>query len=322
MTGKGYKTKLHQFVAEEKASNTSREARKTWVNEIAAELWSDEETQPAPPWQPILDGREDYATAEKVTIPKDGLIVTCFTDVQSNRLETEWRAWSREEESWGLGHYIIEGAYNDWETWKAWEKSMQKKWQHESGLAIGLTFGMVDAGKWGDMIANVLRKLTKDAVPGVSGKVRASKGVGEANAVVYRRSGQITPQWKGVHIGTWLAKEIIYDRLSWFGAAEKPSAGFMHFGKCYSDEFVRQLVSEKPEKVRARSGAEILRFKNPDGVRNEALDLVVGNLACFRYRTRWDFETAERQVAEFRQTKVEPAEKDETISLGRAGGWR
>jgi phage terminase large subunit GpA-like protein len=36
-------------------------------------------------------------------------------------------------------------------------------------------------------------------------------------------------------------------------------------------------------------------FKNPEGNRNEALDLLVGNLAAFRH-TRWDFETIERTM--------------------------
>lgn len=301
-----YRTKLHQFVAEEAASHSSREARKTWTNEIAAELWNDDENiQPAPLLQPILDGRELYAHIDSTFIPMRGLIVTCFTDLHGNRLEIEWRAWGRDEESFGLGHFVLDGDTNKPEVWEEWTKHLTRKWKHQSGLELGLSFGLADAGWRPDPLASTLMRMQQQNVPGVSGKIRLSIGVGRAgHAIVGNKWGTIGKRYKGVHIGTWQAKELIYDRLAWHGAKEKPQGGFMHYGTRYSDEFIRQLVIEDPVRKVIQS-RDVLTFENPKQLRNEALDLAVGNLAAFRLRL-WDFEAVEKEIAALKEKPKEP----------------
>jgi phage terminase large subunit GpA-like protein len=61
-TGKGFKTKLHQFMAEaERANHSGPEAKRVWINEVACDLWDPEgESEPAPDWRKIFDRRESY----------------------------------------------------------------------------------------------------------------------------------------------------------------------------------------------------------------------------------------------------------------------
>lgn len=303
-TGKGYVTKLHQFLAEGEAAKSSPEALKTWTNEIAAELWSlDADKQPPPPYQPILDSREDYATEEVATVPERGLVLTTMTDVHGDRLEVEWRAWARNEESWGMGHFVLFGDTNRTEVWNEWTKHLQRPWKHASGGVLRLAMGFMDGGWRVDPILATLHRLAVENVPGVSGKLRISKGVPQWQSVIHRKWATIKDRAKGVHIGTWCAKSLIYERLRWHSANEKPSAGYIHFGKSYSEEFIRQVVSESSV-FQIIKGVNVETFENPESNRNEALDLLVGNLAAFRF-TRWDFDTIEAdlkaQAAEIKQ---------------------
>lgn len=326
--GKGFTSKLEQFLVQgERALAGTPEEKQVWINEVKSELVakSDESVEP-PPSQPLLDNREAYATAEKVTVPKAGLVVTAMTDVHGDRLEIEWRAWGRNEESWGLGHYVLFGDTNRADVWEQWTRHLQMEFDHESGAKLRLSLAFIDGGWRVDPILGTLRRLAMETVPGVSGKIRISKGVPEWTSVIYRRWGTIKDKAKGVHIGTWCAKSLLYDRLRWHSAKpeDKPSAGFIHYGQNYSDEFLRQVVSEKsvmridlPRAI----GKEVETFKNPESNRNEALDLLVGNLAAFRYG-RWNFDTIEIALREQVEAKQQPQPREPEVSrLRETSGW-
>lgn len=293
--GKGYRSKLHQFGAEgEQALNGKPEEKQVWINEVKTELVSISQGEDPPAVQAILDGREDYATDDKIVIPKGGLVLTCMTDLHPNRLEIEWRAWGRKEESWGLLHFVLFGDTNRVDIWDEWLTHLQKKFDHELGGKAGLNLAFIDGGWNVDPILATLQKTRIHNVPGVSGKILISKGVPEWTSVIFRQWGGIKDKAKGVHIGTWRAKSIIYERLRWHSATEKPTDGFIHFGKNYSDEYIRQVVSEKSQ-IKILKGKEVETFKNPENNRNEALDLLVGNLAAFR-RRKWDFDELEKSL--------------------------
>lgn len=321
-TGKGFKSKLHQFHAEGlRALNGTPEERQVWINEVKAELWNPEAeaNEPPPPWKPIFDGREDYATTERITVPRRALVLTCMTDLHSNRLELEWRAWARTAESWGLAHVVLDGDTNDMDVWDRWTRELARTFTRVDGAALRLSLAFVDGGWRPDPVLAILRKLSLIPVPGVSGKIRITKGVGaHGMPIMGRRWQTIKGNAKGYHIGIWGAKRWIYDRLAWHGSAEKPSAEFIHFGQNYSEEAIRQTVSEIPIKEIER-GVEVEKFINPEGNRNEILDLLVGNLAAFR-RHDWNFDTIEAELLETTNPKPKPREEPEMVVLA-GQGW-
>lgn len=328
--GKGYRSKLHQFGVEgEQALNGKPEEKQVWINEVKTELVSLSEGEDPPAHQAILDGREDYAIVtstgeEKILVPKAGVVITAMTDLHSNRLEIEWRAWAKNEESWGLGHYVLFGDTNRVDVWEEWTRHLQKKFPHELGGMAGLNLAFIDGGWNADPILATLVKLRLHNVPGVSGKILVSKGVPEWTSVIFKQWANIKDKLKGVHIGTWRAKSIIYERLRWHSAKEKPSDGFIHFGKNYSDEYIRQVVSEKAV-IQIIKGKEVETFKNPENNRNEALDLLVGNLAAFR-RKRWDFELLEKDLtvtaAPERKRETPKPAVAQTNRGGFSRGWK
>jgi phage terminase large subunit GpA-like protein len=320
--GKGYRSKLHQFAVEgERALAGKPEEKQVWINEVKTELVSVSEGEDPPAVQAILDGREDYATEERVIVPKQALVITTMTDMHPNRLEVEWRAWAKNEESWGLGHFVIFGNVYRMELWDEWSHHLQKTFQHELGGTAKLNMAFLDSGWNADSAIAIIRKLNSKGsqIPGVTGKIMMSKGVAQWNSVIYNGWGNIKQQgkggatYKGVHIGTWRAKSIIYERLRWHSAAEKPSEGYIHFGKIYSDEFIRQTVSEKAS-IKIINGKEVESFKNPEANRNEALDLLVGNLAAFRLR-RWDFQRMEKELID--EAAIRRGEKQPELRKSR-----
>lgn len=305
--GRGFKNKMHQFVVEAERAKRDRKALEIWTNEIAAEVWDDQEDKvPAPAFQPILDGREDYGEV----VPEKALILTAYTDVHGDRLEVDWRAWAEDEESWGMGHYVLFGNTERTEVWAEWVQHLRRAFPHALGGELKLSMGMVDGGWRVDPVIATFRKLQTEHVPGVSGKLRITKGVAQWQSVIYRSWATIKDRAKGVHIGTWCAKSLIYERLRWFTTEPRPEAGFMHFNRAYTDEFIRQCVSENPV-FKIINAVNIETFKNPEGNRNEALDLLVGNLAAFRMR-RWDFKTIRQGLLDAGKKPDAPQKKEPT----------
>lgn len=321
---KGYRTKLHEFVAQGEAAKKDRDALKTWTNEKAAELYNDQDERVQPPaHQPLIDGREDYATDEGQVVPMKGIVMTTMTDLHGDRLEVNWASFGRDEEMWNMGHYVLFGDTNRPEVWHEWTKHLQRKFDHESGGVVGLSRALVDGGWRVDPALATLKRLATHNVPGVSGKIRVSKGVPQWQSIIHRLWATIKDRAKGIHIGTWCAKSLIYDRLRWHSAKpeDRPSAGFIHFGKCYTPEFLRQIVSETSTFQNIK-GIDVETFKNPESNRNEGLDLLVGNFAAFRSQ-RWDFDTMEKEIhASAKKDDEDKPESKPQTNIMRGGGWR
>jgi phage terminase large subunit GpA-like protein len=305
--GKGYATKLHQFLAEGEAAKSSVESLKTWTNEIAAELWNPAaEGEPPPEWKPVFDRREDYATERgKIIVPKGALVITVGVDVHKNRLEVDWGAYGRREEYWGLLHNVLPGEVQDDEVWKELEKELRREFQHELGAKIGLSLGLVDAGKWPEWIYRFLHLLRAKGSP-VAGKIRACRGSAQfPHPLIDQRYKSIAKQLKGHWIGGDEAKDLIYSRLR-LEPEEDGSLpdGWRHYPKSYDQVHFEQLTSERVT-IEYIRGEEVRRYKNEDKSRNEALDCEVYGLAAFRLR-RWNFDAIEAELTQRAEPEAQP----------------
>lgn len=285
---KGYKSKLHQFVAEGEAAQRSTVAKMIWKQEVCAELWSPESEGEAPPaWKPIFERRGLYG----LTVPLGGLFQSAFVDVQKYRLEIGWRAFGRSEISWGMDHVVIEGYVGDKSTWDELRRELARRWKHEIGAEMRLGMALVDGGKWPDHVYAFFRELAQNPMDGVTGHCRASKGFGQhGHPIVTRKMMTVGKTLKGHHIGTWEAKDRIYERLKMKaeGVIDNTPEGFMHFNERYEEEYFQQLTVEQVTVVYEK-GQEIRKYINPKMARNEALDIEVGCLAAQRlYPRNWD----------------------------------
>jgi phage terminase large subunit GpA-like protein len=290
---KGFKSSLHKFVIDAlDAEAGGLETKRAWVNTFLAETFDPADTNERPPdWRVLLNRREDYTKP-----PIQALVLTVFIDVQINRLEVEWRAWGKDEQSWGIDHVVLDGNTKGPDVWrKDLATQLQRKFEREDGAEMALSFGLVDGGWASEYVYAFMQWLAKNPIEGVTGKLRASKGWGKhGHPIVDPKYRTVAKQLGGHHIGTWEAKDLINHRLKLEkGEADYPS-GYMHYPESYGEMYFQQLCTGVVT-IDYEKGEEVRKFLNEGHFKDEGLDLAVGNLAAFRLR-RWNFETLESQL--------------------------
>lgn len=320
-----FKNKLHEFVALAEASCRTTDGKKRWTQEVKAELWSPETEGEAPPaWKPLFDARSPYG----LIVPQGGLFLTAFVDCQLGRLEVGWRAWGRNEESWGMAHRVLAGHIRDPEVWQQLRRELAQEWTHANGAKMHLGMAFVDGGAYAEDVYRFFVELSRNPAPHVSGYCRASKGVGQhGHPIITRKMMTIAKNLKGHHIGTWEAKDRIYERLRMERVVDDTREGVMHFNMEFSEEYFQQLTSEQVT-VDFEKGVEVRKYINPKRVRNEALDIEVGNLAALRLHPR-NFDALEEELREraaqagLRAGLQESEEFETTAASSYKGrGWR
>jgi phage terminase large subunit GpA-like protein len=326
---KGFKTSLHKFVVDAvDAEKGGTDSRRAWVNTFLAETFDPmDATEKPPEWKTIADRREEYTG-----IPQQVVFVTGYIDCQKNRLEIEYKGWGKNERSWGIEHLIIDGKIKDWQVWKDLHSEFKtRKFVRADGAQIELTMCLIDGGHWGDEILKFLYYLNHtDVIPGISGNVRATKGEGRHNHPIIDTNWRaVSKNLRGYHIGTWAAKDLINHRLRLLAPKEGEDwpEGYMHFPKSYDEPYFQQLCTGKVTIVYDK-GEEIRKFLNEEKLKDEGLDLSVGNLAALRLRRR-NFEAEEAKLLATIPQKEQPKPEGEengsirpTRSFVGVSSWR
>lgn len=327
---KGYRTKLHEFLAEGESAKSSREALKTWTNEIAAELWDESSIgEPAPEWEPLkaraLVSSDD---SRGFIVPADALILAGGGDVHPDRIEWTWLGFGRGETCWVLAHEVKLGDTRDHSTrgpWHALQLELQRTFTHERGGTIGLEMGLLDAGYGWDDVLTFLRSGV------MQGKLRACRGsstypapvVSGYGKIVTGRPGQGTLY--GHFVGTDAVKDTLYSRLRLIPTPEGYPDGWIHFFDRLEKSYYEQLTAEKVEIVKV-GGREERRYRKKAMQRNETTDTWVYGYAAFRRNNRWDFDAIERERMKLSIAEEEPEEKPfvppaQTSRGGFGSGW-
>lgn len=290
---KGFKTSLHKFVVDAAdAEKGGKETKRAWINTFLAETFDPSDSTEKPPeWRAIYNRRESYEKA-----PLAACVLTCMVDVQVNRLEVEWRAWGRDEQSWGLAHVVLDGNTKDVDVWrKALVTELQRKFKREDDAEMSLNIGFIDGGWAAEYVYSFMQWLAKNPVEGVTGKIRASKGFGKhGHPVIDTNWRTIAKQLKGYHIGTWEAKDLINHRLKLEKGEDGYPACYMHYPQTYGETYFQQLCTGVVT-IDYEKGEEVRKFLNEGHFKDEGLDLAVGNLAAFRLR-RWNFDAEEAKL--------------------------
>ena len=296
----GFLQMLAQQEIDAARSDNPKRSMRVLVNTVDAEPFDPtEESERAPDWQRLFGLREDYADAHRITVPQPVALVTCFVDIQNNRLELEWKGWGRDEQSWGLDYVVLDGNPLDIQPGSVWHRLMaelQRTFTRADGAELKLSVCFCDAGKWGDWAFLAYRlSLT---FPALAGKFMLSKGIGMHGAPINpRKMAGIHRNIKGFPIGAWAGKDLVYARLRLEpnGDGTFPS-GYMHHPKRYDANYFQQLTSDHVV-LEYKGSEEVRRYGNNEGKRDEALDCAYGNLAVFMLR-RWNWDVIERELAE------------------------
>lgn len=288
----GFLQMLAQQEIDASKAENPRRALRVLVNTVDAEPFDPtEENEKPPEWRAIYNRRESYEKA-----PLTACVLTCMVDVQVNRLEVEWRAWGRDEQSWGLAHVVLDGNTKDVDVWrKALVTELQRKFKREDDAEMSLNIGFIDGGWAAEYVYSFMQWLAKNPVEGVTGKIRASKGFGKhGHPVIDTNWRTIAKQLKGYHIGTWEAKDLINHRLKLEKGEDGYPACYMHYPQTYGETYFQQLCTGVVT-IDYEKGEEVRKFLNEGHFKDEGLDLAVGNLAAFRLR-RWNFDAEEAKL--------------------------
>jgi phage terminase large subunit GpA-like protein len=233
-------------------------------------------------WEEKGQGAEHHELAKRAepyefgVVPRRGLMVTQGVDTQPDRLEARMWAYGRGEESWLIARHIIYGDPNIEEgqpgsPWTELTRIRRTPVLHESGTQMLIEATGIDTqGHNTDAVYKYCREHGRE-------NVLAMRGDKNLGGPVLRRPSLIEVTWKGHTVKNGLklwnvcvdtCKHVFYGRLRLTTAGP----GYIHVPEALkdTDEF-EQMCSErlKPATV---NGKKVMRWINPPGKRNEALD--------------------------------------------------
>ncbi|WP_104750192.1 phage terminase large subunit family protein [Helicobacter cynogastricus] len=231
-------------------------------------------TQEAMPYEPpsvifaeqaLYVRREDYSATN---LPDDIRFITAGVDVQTDRLEVEFKGWGNGYESWGVKHLVLRGKTDDGQVWGHLYQQLKQIFYTTSGRRLVSSLNLIDSGFNAEIVYNFVKK---------DPRFMASKGHSEQSGKkpIIEKPRLLAKGVKFCNVGTYKAKSEIFRFLG----VENIGPGYCHFPLDYHLEYFQQLTAEKLEKSVNTRGYESLRWVKIKE-RNEALDLFVLNLAA------------------------------------------
>jgi phage terminase large subunit GpA-like protein len=257
------------------------EPLKTWTNTIEGRAWV-EKGQRANP-EPLVERLENYSAE---SLPWQVLYLTAAVDTQDDRLEIKimgWRAANRIDppEAWTILHKIVYGDPAKQPVWDEIDIFLLREYRTQDGRALRVSVACVDSG--GHHAEAVYRYCNKR----LGRRVYAVKGAAGAKPIWPARISKSKKfeNTKVFIIGVDTAKDAIYARLK----ISEPGPGYLHFpvtseaSGTFDLKYFQQLTCEYV-KTKFLKGHAIREWHKPVGARNEALDLLVYNLAALHAR--------------------------------------
>jgi len=275
---RGYKSHLHwvaqQTEAAEKAANPDR-ARRVLVNTFDAMPFQgrlEEKPDPAD----LVWRREKFNPVDQ--IPSGCLVIYWGADVQGDRLEVEFVGFGENDETWGLGYVQVFGSPLKSDTWRAFEKTISRKWQHPTLGEMGARGGCIDSRYQSAKVRQWTRgKQTRGIFAIVGSTILGKIPVGTPKKMQ-------KPPVLVYELGTHEIKDVIYQRLDLIRAEGETTwpQGYMHYPAVeeYNQSYFTGLTIEDSIMKKGPDGNDYRWFEKPKGSRNEPLDVRVYAMAA------------------------------------------
>ncbi|HPA64305.1 MAG TPA: phage terminase large subunit family protein [Spirochaetota bacterium] len=243
---------------------------KTFVNTWLGQTWEDDAGEEIPE-DSLLKRLEDYGSAP---VPDNVLFLTAAVDTQDDRLECGVIGYGPDKETYWIDYRVFHGDPEKTAVWNELSQYLDSSFESAAGDVHHIACTCIDSG---GHFTNEVYFFTKR---NQSRRIFAIKGANTpGKPLISRPSLKNKGKVKLFTVGTDTAKEIIHARLK----NETPGPSYVHIPKkpCFDAEFVKQLTSEKCV-LRYRKGVQYREWvKKSSGIRNEALDIFVYNLAAY-----------------------------------------
>lgn len=321
----------------------ARKVKKTTRNN--GEMQTFKNTRQAEPWEEDGEGIEELdlmgrREAYNAEVPMDVAILTCAVDVQRDRLEAEVTGFGVGMESWPIEKVIMLGNPSEPRVWKELDILRAKSWTHESGASMGISLTFVDSGDQTQTVYNYVRPRWPKVWAIKGAKVEKS---GDPLILNLPKKTDLSKDVYVVNVNGYEGKDLLY---SWLKLTT-PGPGFCHFpngaingrterenerrmgvfSAMYGHAHFEQLTSEKKvPKWDKKTGRRKYVWHLPSGMRNEALDLRIYNMAAVTFLVLYYQDSLEsRHKRLLRRAKTEkengPAPAPKKARPRRSGGF-
>ena len=218
----------------------------------------------------LLVRREAYTDE----VPAGACVLTLAIDTQDEWLEALIAGWGPSKECWLIDHVRLDGDTSQPEVWAAAGELLDRQYRHPSGVLLSPQATCIDsAGHRTTMVYDWVAPRAGRRVFAIIGRDGRLPIVGRPSP---RRWGRSQRQVNLYTVGVDAAKALVMSRLK----LENPGPGFIHLplAEWCDQEFVDQLTSERLV-THFTKGVPVQTWQKTR-VRNEALDLVVYNMAA------------------------------------------
>ncbi|MGB0973204.1 MAG: terminase gpA endonuclease subunit, partial [Mycobacterium sp.] len=258
---------------------------------------------------PLRDTGQVHADGEperENMVPSQVAVLTSFTDVQNNRLETQVMGWGAGEEAWTIEYHVLYGDPTAEPLWaELWELLSRQRYLERGGVDY-IRSSAIDSGYAATSVYKFVAPRPIYMTPdGRNSYTWATKGRAGTGQVWPKKPGQ--SQLKNVPVYTVMvddAKDIMSARLQ---NIEEPGPGYVHFPLDFGESYFRQLTAEQAFTRRDKKGFAHKVWELKKGrQRNEVWDTLVGNYAalCALYSIGFDLQGECEELA--RRTPWEP----------------
>ena len=275
--------RLHRSAIDAKEKGDSTKIRAFWNTRLA--LCYDD-TEEAGSVTELHQRAQAEAIPSRV-IPDRAIVLTAFADTQPNRLEVSIEAWGPGLEHWTLDHITLWGSPTEspespTSVWRQLDTIRKTPFAHASGRLLRISAYGVDTG--GHNTQDVYNYAAKRSHLGcIATKGHSLRG----RPIIASKPTSQDINWEGERvtdgvrlwmIGTDTAKDWVFGRLRLTSGDGAP-----HWSSGLDEDYFGGLLSEVAQ-VRWVKGVAVREWvKRANGIRNEPLDCLVGNLAVAYY---------------------------------------
>jgi len=256
-----------------------------FYNTRLARCWERKKEQPK--YEALMARAEPYQLRE---VQEGGVYVTAAIDTQDDRLEYKAVAWGEGMERWIIDYRVLYGSPANESLWQQMDDLLKVKYKHVCGVYLPLSAAFIDSGgHYTQEVYNFVRGKHRRNIYAIKGESRPGKPIlGNRTSVDLNYLGRTIK--KGVylwHLGTDTAKDHLL--INW-DKAEGSNA--THFSHELEENYYKQLTAEYRVTKKYR-GKKVSGWEKKDRDRNEAIDLMVYNLAAAHYLGLYDYSAKE-----------------------------
>jgi phage terminase large subunit GpA-like protein len=251
-----------------------------WIQDCSGECYAAPQEKQYVQYGYLMKKQEDEPrwVAE---IPDEVQAITAWWDVQGDYITGLVVGWGYQEECWLIERPVKFGDATTTDVLKSIQDYTKKTYRKSSGFEMGVLLSGVDAGYKPDSVNAICEGQWKTKIIPTYGDASLTKPVIVGATKTKKKRDNF-----GITICSNAAKDIVYARYR----TETPGPGYIHIPESpqFDESFIKELVAER----RGIKKNDPMRWVCPDGVRNEALDQMVGNLAIVmmaqqRFRLRF-----------------------------------